>query len=68
MFGTEVILLEELKHSNTRKCHSGIFRFDNYCLQLIIMHYFMQLLVPKVSIMWEMSVSKAPFTCTHLLT
>ena len=51
-------LQEELKHTNTLKCDSEIFRFINYCLQLNIIDDFLQLFVPKSSIMWEMSLSK----------
>ena len=40
-------LLEELKLSNTLNLTSDIFRFDDYCLSLIIMNDCMQLLVPK---------------------
>ena len=49
---------EELKQSIFLNVTSDIFRLENYCLQLIIMGDYMQLLLPKWPIMWEISVSK----------
>ena len=42
-------LLEEIKQSSPLNVNSHIFRFENYCLQLIIMGEGdnMQLLLPK---------------------
>ena len=40
-------LLEERKQSNPLSLTSHISRFENYCLQLIIMGNYMQVLVPK---------------------
>ena len=51
-------VLEELKQSNPLNLTSHIFRCKNYCLLLIIIGDYMQLLVPKWPIMWEISVSK----------
>ena len=40
-------LLKELKQSGPLNVPSDIFRFDNYCIQLIIVDDNMQLLVPE---------------------